>query len=89
MNGTIGYVARETYENESEYKLYLIPLTENNSTNNQSSNSNSTNTNTNNSTSNSTKKGDVNGDGKITSSDYVLIKNLNNKIMLTTTKMEK
>ena len=74
-NGTIGYVARETYENESEYKLYLVPLTENNSTNNQSSNSNSTNTNINNSTSNSTKKGDVNGDGKITSSDYVLIKN--------------
>ena len=25
-NGTIGYVARETYDYESEYKLYLIPL---------------------------------------------------------------
>lgn len=28
-DGTIGYVARETYENEANYKLYLIPLNEN------------------------------------------------------------
>ena len=124
-NGTIGYAARETYENESSYKLYLVPINENNS-NNQ---------NNNNSTSDSTtvkidnekniitvtpnaiaadilkefggptkitkadgsflngendlmatgfivedkytvvKKGDCNGDGKVTSSDYVFIKN--------------
>lgn len=25
-NGTIGYAARETYENESSYKLYLVPV---------------------------------------------------------------
>ena len=54
-NGTEGYVARETYENENEYKLYLVPI-------NQENNSQGI-------------KGDVNGDGKITSSDYVLIKN--------------
>lgn len=33
-NGTVGYVARETYESESTYKLYLVPLNENNSNNN-------------------------------------------------------
>lgn len=26
-DGTIGYTARETYENEGKYKLYLIPIT--------------------------------------------------------------
>ena len=28
-NGTVGYAARETYENETPYKLYLVPLNEN------------------------------------------------------------
>ena len=28
-NGVVGYAARETYENEGKYKLYLIPLNEN------------------------------------------------------------
>lgn len=32
-NGTIGYVARETYDYEEQYKLYLIPLEENTPTN--------------------------------------------------------
>lgn len=78
-NGTIGYAARETYDYESEYKLYLVPLTENNSTNNQDSNNTSsnnnstnTNTNTNNNTSNSVKKGDVDGNGYINSGDALL-----------------
>ena len=116
-NGTIGYVARCTYDSESVYKEYLISigkstessnsnksLNDNNSTNNTNSantlnnttNSNTTNNtidnekevtqNTNNNTNttifqketeqkNDIIKGDVNGDGKITSSDYVLIKN--------------
>ena len=30
-DGTLGYVARETYENEGKYKLYLVPINENNS----------------------------------------------------------
>lgn len=63
-NGVIGYVARETYENESKYKLYLVPIT-NNTSNGQGNDSSNTNI----------LKGDVNRDGKITSSDYVLIKN--------------
>lgn len=33
-DGTIGYVARETYENEGKYKLYLVPINENNNNNN-------------------------------------------------------
>lgn len=48
-NGTIGYVARETFENEGKYKLYLVPINENNSSNNNdngNNNNNNTNTNT-------------------------------------------
>lgn len=40
-DGTTGYVARETYENESDYKLYLVPISEdggNNSNNSKPSN---------------------------------------------------
>lgn len=33
-DGTIGYAARETYDTESSYKLYLVPVGGNNSTNN-------------------------------------------------------
>ena len=60
-DGTEGYVARETDIDEATYKLYLVPVNEGNNSNSSNSSSN--------------KKGDVNGDGKITSSDYVLIKN--------------
>ena len=68
-DGTTGYVARETYENESEYKLYLVPISEDGGNNSNNSNNNNSNEN------NQILKGDVNKDGKITSSDYVLIKN--------------
>jgi len=34
-NGVIGYVARETYDHEPEYKLYLIPIENENNTNNE------------------------------------------------------
>ena len=67
-NGEEGYVARETYDYESQYKLYLLPLGDDgNSGNNNTDNGNTGNTTVN--------KGDVNKDGRITSSDYVLIKN--------------
>lgn len=65
-NGVVGYAARETYDGESQYKLYLVPVNDNN---NNSGNNNGGNNSTN------LTKGDVNRDGKITSSDYVLIKN--------------
>ena len=35
-NGTVGYAARETYENETPYKLYLVPLNQNPGTENPS-----------------------------------------------------
>lgn len=136
-NGTTGYAARETYESESSYKLYLVPVNDSNSnngnnTNNENNSGGSTSTgpsdtnkvkiDKNNNIITVTpdaiaknileayggpvkitkadgnylpngkdelmatgfivedkytvvKKGDCNGDGRITSSDYVLIKN--------------
>lgn len=84
-DGTEGYVARCTYDKESVYKEYLVPVREENTTLNDNqtdsiTNSNTNNTNENNSSSENTTnseivRGDVNEDGKITSSDYVLIKN--------------
>lgn len=72
-NGQAGYVARCTYDGESQYKDYLISLsrvepettaTPDNTTVKPAEITTNTGT-----------KGDANGDGKITSSDYVLIKN--------------
>ena len=70
-NGVVGYAARETYDSESKYKLYLVPINENNNNGNDNNGGN----NGNNNNPSNLIKGDVNGDGKITSSDYVLIKN--------------
>lgn len=74
-DGTVGYVARTTYDYESNYKEYLIAvggtgLSSNNNPNQGNSNNSSSTNNDNKSI-----KGDVNQDGRITSSDYVLIKN--------------
>ena len=72
-NGNVGYVARCTYDGESQYKDYLISLSrvepETPAAPEKPVNT-PTETNTNSGT-----KGDANGDGKISSSDYVLIKN--------------
>ena len=66
-DGTVGYVARTTYDYESNHKEYLIGVGGDGlSSNNSSSNEN---------TITSSIKGDVNGDGKVTASDYVLVKN--------------
>ncbi len=89
-NGEEGYVARETYDNELEYKLYLLPLGEDGNHSGDSGNTGNTNNGNSGSTDNtggndntsSYKLGDVNNDGNITASDYVLIKNY---IMGTTT----
>lgn len=43
-NGTIGYAARETYDYETKYKLYLVPVN-NNENNNQNNNGNQNNNN--------------------------------------------
>ncbi len=66
-NGTTGYVARCTYDNESVYKEYLIHVS-------GTPNEADATTGTDNGVT-SSLKGDVNSDGKVTASDYVLIKN--------------
>ena len=74
-NGEEGYVARETYDYEAEYKLYLLPLGDGGSSNTGSNNSENTGNTGENDNTTSYKLGDVNNDGNITASDYVLIKN--------------
>ena len=67
-NGVEGYVARETFEGEANYKLYLVPVSNSNNNNNTNNNNN------NNENANTTyEKGDVNGDGRIDSYDALLI----------------
>ena len=71
-NGEEGYVARETYDYESQYKLYLLPLGDDGSSNTGSSD-NTTNTGSADNSS-TTIKGDVNDDNKLDSMDmYQLI----------------
>ena len=82
VSGVYGYVARETYENSQEHKLYLVKVEEtlpeempeigegeNNDT------SNDDNKGENNEETIEVRLGDVNNDGKISPTDYVLIKN--------------
>lgn len=55
-NGTIGYAARETYDYESSYKLYLVPINENNSGNSGSSDTSDNNASDNTQTGTNTSK---------------------------------
>ena len=64
-NGEEGYVARQTYDNEAEYKLYLLPLGDDGSNTGDSGNSG----NTDNGNTTTVKKGDVTGDNQITTRD--------------------
>ena len=79
-DGTVGYVARTTYDYESNYKEYLISVggDGSHSDNNNSSNDNgNNNNNSSNNNSQDVKKGDVNTDGKIDSMDmYILIQHI-------------
>ena len=61
-NGVEGYVARETYDNEAGYKLYLVPV------NNEEPNTSGNTDDPNNSKS---TKGDLNNDGIIDSVDLL------------------
>ena len=86
-NGVEGYVARCTYDGDANYKLYLMPLSveaeekvEQEKKKNETENDDTGNVSTEENVAimkeeKEILKGDVNNDGKITSSDYVLIKN--------------
>lgn len=111
QSGIYGYVARETYENSQEYKLYLMPVEEEipensipeeivkpeevvpedteqpeNSENNGELNPEEPEKNEDVA---EIKIGDVNNDGKISPTDYVLIKNHIMQIKLLQTDNEK
>lgn len=74
-DGTVGYVARTTYDYESTYKEYIVLVAGSSNTGNSNNSSTNNNTPVNTGAEGENTKGDVNGDGKITSGDYVLIKN--------------
>ena len=80
-DGTVGYVARTTYDYESNYKEYLISV---GGSGNSGGSGDSGNSNENNNNGTEEKKGDVNGDGNRDSADLLhLQKYLLNKITLT------
>lgn len=110
-SGVYGYVARETYEGANEYKLYLVPLEENEEDKSEGTypdenipnngevdnpkddegqeESGNKNENDNQEEITQVKKGDVNADGKISPTDYVLIKNHIMHIRLLQNDLEK
>ena len=104
LSGVYGYVARETYENVQEYKLYLVPVEEveqdetlpDNEENLPEDDNDTENipdddeNNTENEEVIEVKIGDVNNDGKISPTDYVLIKNhiMQIKLLQTDTEMK-
>ena len=63
-DGTKGYAARETYDYEPEYKLYLVPVNQNNNT---------TPTQPENNQNTSIVNGDITGDGKVDSMDMYYV----------------
>ena len=75
-DGTVGYAARETFDYENKYKLYLVPVNENqNNNDNNQDNNQSENTNNNENSTPNFIKGDVDQDNQITANDYAMIKN--------------
>ena len=76
-NGEEGYVARQTYDNEAEYKLYLLPLGDDGSNTGDSGNADSGNSGTGNTGENNNtttyKLGDVNKDGSVNSADALVV----------------
>lgn len=88
-DGTVGYVARTTYDYESNYKEYLITvggdgLTSDNNTSDDASGDNIADENTPNDNNTSSASGDVSGDDKIDAMDmYILIQHILGNEVLT------
>jgi len=77
-SGIYGYVARETYENSQEYKLYLLPVEETKPEQPEEEETPEDENEAENEEKEEVievKIGDVNNDGKISPTDYVMIKN--------------
>lgn len=79
-DGTIGYVARCTYDYESKYKEYLIPVEENSNNSSEGNGNNNNNTNEN----PSKEMGDIDGNSTIDAMDmYIMIQHILEKEILT------
>ena len=65
-NGVIGYVARETYENEKQYKLYLVPINEDNNSGDKGNNNGNNNGGNNDNNNNGGNGGNTTNEGKDT-----------------------
>ena len=55
-SGNVGYAPRETFDYETDYKLYLVPINTTNGSNNSGNNSNSNGNNSNNNSNNNENK---------------------------------
>lgn len=65
-NGVIGYVARETYENEKKYKLYLVPINEDNNSGDNGNNNGNNNSGNNDNNNNGGNSSNITNEGKDT-----------------------
>lgn len=82
QDGTIGYVARCTYDYESNYKEYLIPIEENNNNPPEGNDNNNNNNNTNENPPKET--GDIDGNNIVDAMDmYIMIQHILEKEILT------
>lgn len=64
-NGNVGYAPRETFDYETDYKLYLVPINTTNGSNNNNNNSNGNNSNNNENKYHNTVKVLINDEKKI------------------------
>lgn len=64
-NGNVGYAPRETFDYETDYKLYLVPINTTNGSNNNNNNSNGNNSNNNENKYHNTAKVLINDEKKI------------------------
>ena len=88
-SGVYGYVARETYENTHEYKLYLVPIEEIQDPEQGETTPDNNGEKDDDEEIIDVKLGDVNNDGKISPTDYVMVKNHIMNIKLLQTDREK
>ena len=77
-NGQEGYVARETYDYESEYKLYLLPLGDNGNSNSGNTDNTTDNGNTGNTDTGNTNTGNTDNTGENNNTTTYKLGDVNN-----------